>query len=449
MKIAFIGNMNNNNFALMRYFRDLGVDAHLLLYTNDGQGTLSHFKPESDTWEIEKWRRYIHQTNIPNAPIAAFDFPLSWIWASRAAIMTWLGKTESWVKPVSRREISKTYAGYDKLVASGISPATLGRAAIKLDIFYPYSAGVEFLRTGEFVVRSDGLFGVNRMITTRIAQLQQDGIRASRNVLNYEMGLTQDVLLGIGVQPHKLAIPMVYSREMLPEAPPSKRLKDARDAIASSKFTLLHHSRLMWRNPGNYSSEAWKKENKNSDWLLYAFADLLKNRPHLKPVLLIVEYGPDIAVTKRLAAELGIEANMHWLPKMDRRELMWLLSRVSIGVGEFYDVPRMLWGGTGWEAFASGKPLLQGFSFEAGEFEQIYGYPAPPMLAVRRREDVLHHLLDTADNGARREQIGQGGKQWFERYNGISLAKRWLDLMVTSASQTAAPEAAEKSIVWS
>ena len=38
MKIALLGNMNNNNFALLRYFRDLGFDAHLLLFKNDGTG---------------------------------------------------------------------------------------------------------------------------------------------------------------------------------------------------------------------------------------------------------------------------------------------------------------------------------------------------------------------------------------------------------------------------
>lgn len=48
MKIGLIGNMNNNNFALMRYFRDLGADAHLLLYANDGQGSLSNFRAECE-----------------------------------------------------------------------------------------------------------------------------------------------------------------------------------------------------------------------------------------------------------------------------------------------------------------------------------------------------------------------------------------------------------------
>lgn len=443
MKIGLIGNMNNNNFALMRYFRDLGADAHLLLYSNDGQGSLSHFKPECDTYEIEKWQPYIHQTDIPNAPIAAFEFLVSWIWACRTGLKAWLGNNKSRQHPVSRRKITETYGGYDRLVASGISPATLGRAGIDLDIFYPYSSGVEFLRTGEFLVKFDGLFGINRLIYTRIAQRQVDGIRAAKNVLNYEMSITHDVLLDIGVEPHKLAIPMFYGKERLPEAPPTTVLRDAWAAIANADFTILNQARLMWKNPGNYSNEAWIKENKNNDWLLHAFADLLKDRPNLKPLLLIFEYGPDVAVTKRLAAELRIETNICWLPKMDRRELMWLLSRVSIGVGEFYDVPRTIWGGTGWEALASGKPLLQGFNFEKDEYEQIYGYPPPPMLPVRKQEDILTHLLDMADHPEKREEIGRSAKEWFNHYNGVNLAKQWLDLL----QEPRADEQSKKSLI--
>ena len=62
MKIGIIGNMNNGNFSLMRYFRDLGFDAYLLLYSNDGKGNSKHFRPESDSWEIKKWNKYIIKT---------------------------------------------------------------------------------------------------------------------------------------------------------------------------------------------------------------------------------------------------------------------------------------------------------------------------------------------------------------------------------------------------
>ncbi len=255
MKIGLIGNMNNNNFALMRYFRDLGVDAHLLLYKYDGLGTLSHFKPEADTWEIEKWAPYIHHTEIPNATIAAFNFPLSWIMALRSGIIFWLGKSEVWIKPISKRQIAASYVAYDKTIASGISPAVLRRSGVSLDIFYPYSTGVEFLRTGEFVESSKGLLGINQIIRTKISRLQQSGICASKNVINFEMGLTHDVLTSIGVQPHKLAIPMVYNKENIPEGPRSNLMANALSVINNSKFTILQHSRLLWRNPGNYSDE--------------------------------------------------------------------------------------------------------------------------------------------------------------------------------------------------
>ena len=105
MKVGLIGNMNNNNFALMRYFRDLGVDAHLLLYSNDGKNELSNFKPESDTWNINQWTPYIHQTKIPNSVIAALEFPLSWILAMRYKCRFLLGLQKSWVSSISRRTI--------------------------------------------------------------------------------------------------------------------------------------------------------------------------------------------------------------------------------------------------------------------------------------------------------------------------------------------------------
>ena len=84
MKIALIGNMNNANFAIMRYFRDLGADAHLLLYANDGQKALSHFKPECDTWSMDKWQPFVHRTTLPNALVTALEFPWSWLMAMRS-----------------------------------------------------------------------------------------------------------------------------------------------------------------------------------------------------------------------------------------------------------------------------------------------------------------------------------------------------------------------------
>ncbi len=197
MKIAIIGNMNNNGFAMMRYFRDLGADAHLLLNANDGLGSLSHFRPEDDTWNIEAWAPYIHQTDIPNAPIAALGFPY-------AQMIAALSRGQ---RPVSVAQIQAAYAGYDRFVTSGIIPAVMQRARLQPSVFFPYSTGVEFYGAKEFV---DRIKGVRTLPLRAVKKAQARGIRATRKVLNAEMGYTDRVLRDIGADPLPVSIPMVY-----------------------------------------------------------------------------------------------------------------------------------------------------------------------------------------------------------------------------------------------
>ena len=59
MKIAILGNMNNNGFSLMRHLRDLGEEADLLLFEDDGTGPSSHFSIKTDTWDYKKWQPFI------------------------------------------------------------------------------------------------------------------------------------------------------------------------------------------------------------------------------------------------------------------------------------------------------------------------------------------------------------------------------------------------------
>lgn len=423
MKVGLIGNMNNNNFSLMRYFRDLGADAHLLLYKDDGQGTLSHFRPECDTWEFDRWRPYIHQTSIPNSPVAALGWPAGTI----MSLWSWLrycqGRQDSWTAWVSTNEVGRSYADYDRLIGSGSTPAVLTRSRRSLDVFYPYAIGVEYLSTTEFTDHFSQSGPVKKALYKSVATRQAEGIRAARTIINSDPGVTDEALRGVGVRPVNMAIPMVYNRGGGPAGAPGGVVSESIERIKGSDLPILHHARLMW------SDSASDPDSKNNHWLLIALARLIAARPDANPLLLIVEYGPDVDATRRLAAELGIERYVHWLPKMQRRELTLLMSHVSIVCGEFYRHARTTWGGTGWEAFASGKPLLQGFNFEPDEFHRLFGHPAPPMLPVRVPEDVEAHLLESLDRPDLLRMIGQGALDWFDRHNGIGLARRWLDAL--------------------
>ena len=55
MKVALIGNTCNNNFAFLRYLIDLGIDAHLFLYNNEGKNDSNPIhSPSWDTFSINK-----------------------------------------------------------------------------------------------------------------------------------------------------------------------------------------------------------------------------------------------------------------------------------------------------------------------------------------------------------------------------------------------------------
>jgi glycosyltransferase involved in cell wall biosynthesis len=438
MKIGLIGNMNNNNFSMMRYFRDLGADAHLLLYSNDGKGTLSHFTPEADTWEIEKWSPFIHQTDIPNAPVAAFDFPHSSVVGLRSELRRIIGSLSYSTGAVTRAQILRAYTGYDRLIASGLTPATLARIDRSLDLFYPYSMGVEFFDCYEFTAEARGPWH-RRMVYNALRRKQLNGLLRARCVVSLDREVTGKALAQVGVKSIQQTTPMVYNREVPPEIPPTCALADVEFALRGSGISLLHHARLMWKEREGYSADENMLSTKNSDWLIRAFATFTTARPSLSPRLFIVEYGPDVEATKNLVTQLGIQESVSWLPKMERRELMWILSRVTIGVGEFYNSRCMIWGGTGWEALASGKPLLQAFRFEEGEFESLYGYLPPPMLPVRTEEDLLKQLLFVADHPEKAAQIGERAREWFDTHNGIALAGEWLDLLSAPTASVESP----------
>src|SRR6188474_813099 len=65
LKVALIDNMNNNFFAIARYLRDLGVDAHVYLIPGDSH---AHFLPQTDTFADVGSLDWVRQLPLPYAP---------------------------------------------------------------------------------------------------------------------------------------------------------------------------------------------------------------------------------------------------------------------------------------------------------------------------------------------------------------------------------------------
>mgnify|MGYP001545069594 CR=1 FL=1 len=435
MRIALVGNMNNNNFAILRYLRDLGEDAHLLLNKNDGTGTLAHFSPESDTWEIEKWSPYIHQTEIhdSNISILGNKMPYNLVYYPRYIYKLLTDPSNSSLyKPVTKNSLNSTYKGYDAYIGSGLSPSILARVGINLDIFYPYGIGIENLgdRPTKKILNNSPL--IKKAITKEIVRRQKQSIKSAKNCINSDLSLTKDTFEEINVPFLPWFSPMIYNNESKPSLDKlSPVLQKTYKDIATRDFTIIMHSRQMWVNPGEYSTDEWEDRSKHNEWLIKSFAQLLKTRKGHNCALYLLEYGPDVEASKVLCAELGIQENVIWLPKMTRKELMLILSWCDIGTGEFVTEHGCMWGGTAWETLASGKPLIQGLCFDENEFQSEFGFELPPMLAVKKEQDILNHLQDAVDAPEKMKQIGTQSHKWFNDNNGIGLAKKWINLIKT------------------
>jgi hypothetical protein len=425
MRIAILGNMNNIGFCLMRYFRDLGADAELLLYANDGIGNLSHFRPEDDTYDIERWQRYIHRTRIANDSISSSGNPLFWLYDRYVRMRTQFSGVVNSNHYITESRIRQTFSGYDFVIGNGIAPAIFERIKRRLDIFYPYSMGVEWYNSYELLDRLDRPW-FRRVTYKTTREVQARGIQQARHVLNAETGLTESALMSLGVEPKRLPLPMVYNREPVPQQSLLPIIDELKSWLRGRELTLFTSARQMWTDTGKENDPS----RKNNHYTYLALQQLKQQFPDRRFGMVAVEYGPDVDATKQLIEEIGLSENFFWLPQSSRSVLMQALNLCDVAVGEFYLLPDVLWGGTGWEAFAMGKPLLQGFNFAPGSFGAKFGHPAPPsLLGAKSPDDIFSHLRRMLLEPETRLPLGLAGKAWFDQYNGIQLAKEWLNLL--------------------
>ena len=158
MKIAILGNMNNNGFSIMRYLRDLGEEADLLLFEDDGIGSSAHFSIKSDTWDYNKWRPFVKtlpavnsygqalSNNFISRIILKIIYPLRLLLKSKNALLT---------KPAKICDIDKLkqiLCNYDFIIGSGATPAIMNSLNMKLSIFFAYSIGIEYLHEEFFAL---------------------------------------------------------------------------------------------------------------------------------------------------------------------------------------------------------------------------------------------------------------------------------------------------------
>ena len=414
MKIALIGNTCNNNFALMRYFRDLGHEADLFLYSTDGLLSENPIhNPEWDTWSINKWKNFIFRMEIPNGLEAV------------------IGRPDKFRLPPKLGHLKKLFSTYDYCIGSGITPSVFWRMGKRLDIFYPYSTGIEWVDESENKKKLRQ-FNFEWIFRRFVYATQIFGIKSAKFVLNSSQGYTAEVMKNKNIRFKSMHIPQYYNADSLPEVPPNQFLADIILRLERSEFNVFSFMRQLWvYRPDEYALETWPTLNKRNDWLIYGFRDFLNQSNAQNALLFLSSWGPDVAESKNLIERLHLNEFVVWLPILPRRDIDFLLKRAAdLGVGEFVCSKAELWGSTGWECIATGIPFIGSVNYSQAEFYSKFGFNLPPfLLNVQKPDDVVKHMLDCLKNKNEFKKKAANNIIWFNKNNGIALAKRWIDLL--------------------
>jgi hypothetical protein len=391
-RIALVGNMNNNNFAMMRHLRDLGADARLFLYSNEHD----HFRPERDTADWDRWRPYVHELGISNG-----------------------GRDDFYrlIGPIAAR-----LSGFDAYLGNGIAPVLFERMGRRLDLFVPYCEGCEFVIEHEF---SWGRPFASAYSLLRKIAMERAVRRSVDHVITantHEHSLA--TFRRLGKPTTNMFIPMLYDEGAADDAALDAPLKAAAERMDQASIAVFSHVSHFWKNlpVAHYMGGVGKR----NQWLIEGFARYVLGSGDRRALLVMVEYGPDVPASRDLIEELGIGDQVLWLPLMTRVEIMALIEHADIGGSEFAG---MLWGGAGWEFLAKGVPMLH--YLEAPQAYALPDRPLPPFFNVDSADAVAAVL--SGHDRASLKRVGAEAAEWYRRYQGPALAGQYLALLEQAA----------------
>lgn len=375
MKIGLIGNMNNNFFSLVRYLRDQKFDAHLYLFNNE----TIHFHPSSDTFNSD-YQEYTHQ-------------------------LTW-GSGKSFFHS-TKRNIIADISDLDFIIGCGATPAFLSKIGRKLDIFAPYGSDIYVLPVFLKNIKTFNPF---------LSIYQRNGIENSRYVLmdetnpNFESFITRLKFKGKRI---KSAIPFIYHPVFNPDSIKSfynqcHWYNEFMTIRENNDIVVFHHSSHFWKTP---PIDCWQGETKGNDKVIKGFARFVTQNKDINASLILFEYGPDVAESKKLINQLNISKNVIWFPVLSRKEIFAGISLADIGIGEVG--LSYLSYGTIYEFICMGKPVMY------RRDDELYSERYPelfPMINVTNADQISVALNNYIQNPAKHQKMGMVSREWFLKY---------------------------------
>lgn len=373
MRIALIGNMNNNSNNLAQYLMDAGVTCDVLFFKNEAK----HFTPEAD--------------NV--GPVRYGTKELSW------------GDYISYFTTPAA-QIRDDLAEYDFLIGSRLAPAYCAKAGRALDIFMPTGGDLHMVPIWngwkprdliKFVIFSR----IQRSAIGKVGALFWDATNdeIEETIAPYTQHLRR----------LSHAIPMIYHPEYQGEALAQRQaqsgwLRKFREARQGADIFLFSHVKHVW-TPGAIAHYG-RFHEKGNDQIIHALAEYYRGNPTKSLRLALFEYGTDHKATRKLARELNVDQHIAWFPQMPRREIMMGIGEADAVIGE---ISRSWFSyGTILEAMVMGKPILHHRNDALYPGQILY-----PMVHVRDATSLAESFRMIAKGGIDLVDSGEKSHEWF------------------------------------
>ena len=361
-RVALIGNMNNNNFTLLRVLRSNNIDAHLFLYKNE------IFSPDSDTKDLKYWKRYIHDLEISNGKPDILFF--------------------------KKRKLQDKLKKFNFFIGNGIAPYILKKINIRLNIFMPYAEGIEHINENTDPIYKS-LFKAPRPLTFlkniwfKICSfLQTISIDNCDTITTFNLHeFSIDSFKKLGIKPEIFPIITCFRPEhkVVSDKAEFKNYLYSRYKIQRNSTLLFSHVAHFWKNLPykNYMAGFGKRNN----LILQSLHDYYKQNNKKKIYLILTEYGPDVLESKKLIRRLNIEEYVIWIKKQKRVDIFKYIDACDIGVSEFAG---MFWGSCGWEFLHCNKPFFHWLNC-INEYDR-QRVSLPFFFNVNNTKDVVKYL---------------------------------------------------------
>ena len=357
MKIGLLGNMNNNNFSLMRILRNEGYDAHLFLFNNE------FFFPEEDSHDLSKWKKFIHNLGVSNGKPDILFFNKEFL----------IDKLKT----------------FDFLIGNGISPYILKKIHRKLNIFMPYGEGIEHINENtdnlKEIIFSRKMLNFPKILWFKICSfLQYSSLDNCNSITTFNLhDFSLNTFKKMGILPNIIPIFPLFEEKLYKT---NELWMHKIGKLPKSSIKIFSHVAHFWKNLPykNYMDGFGKRNN----WLVEGVKQYYSLSYKKNIYVILTEYGPDVEDTKKLISKYGLEKHFLWIPKLKRTEIYNLIDVCDIGSSEFAN---MFWGSCGWEFINRGKNFFHQLSIKDRYLEKKI--TLPNFININNPSEIANYLL--------------------------------------------------------